>query len=122
MPNRIFRSETGFHPLEALASFAAFSKPAMGFCCAYARGSPSAAVATLTDCIKPRRDTRFVGPVTLVEATDPEHDSLLVVAFESVFIFQFYLLFIAILQRVYLHLSGVSEKWSAGVSKTSRSA
>src|SRR5437773_2042839 len=60
MPNRIFRSETGFHPLEAFGSFGAFSKPGMAFWAAYARGSPSAAAAMPIDCINLRRDTRLV--------------------------------------------------------------
>ena len=44
MPTRILRSETGFHPLEAFGSVAAFSKPGMGFSAAWADAfSPSAA-------------------------------------------------------------------------------
>src|SRR5262245_51167597 len=89
MPNRIFRSETGFHPLEAFGFCAAFSKPGMAFCCAYIWGDPSTAATMLADCMNLRRDTSFVEPASLVEATGPEYDSLLFVAFESVFIFQF---------------------------------
>src|ERR1044071_3762031 len=67
MPNRIFLSDTGFHPWEAFGSCGAFSKPGMAFSAACARGNPSAAAATLTDCINPRRDNCVVEWVPLVE-------------------------------------------------------
>ena len=100
MPTLIFRSETGFHPLEALAFFGAFSNPGMFFCWAYAPGNPIAAAAMLIDCINPRRDTRFVKPVTLLEVLDSEHDSFPFIGFESVFIvFEFYFVCFALLQN-----------------------
>jgi hypothetical protein len=51
------------------------------------------------DCINPRRDSRFVEPVPLVEATASEHDSLLIVAFESFFIFLILFVVLPMLQN-----------------------